>query len=108
MAALREGGDAFVYIAAATDFEHVATEGIRAFLGDNDRRFRFVLGASRTASWPAAGAGPRIEDLDAGVVVVDFVVSVFVVFCGEVIGVASAAVGGGGVVFFISKVKGWI
>lgn len=40
--------------------------------------------------------------------VLDLVVFFFVMFCGEVIYVASATVHGGGVALFISKVKGWI
>lgn len=64
VAALGEGRDAFVDVGAAADFEDVAAEGVRAFLGDDDGRLGLVLGTGRSAPGAASGAGRRLGDLD--------------------------------------------
>lgn len=107
MPPIREGGDALGNIAAAADFQHVAPEGVGAFLGYNDGWPGLVLGARRSASGPAAAAAgldcivaSRVLVVGFEVVVAGLVVLGVLAVRGGVcdgVGVGIVAIGGGGV-----------
>lgn len=82
-----EGRDAVDDVRAGADLQNVASEGVRAFLGDDDGRFGLVLGAGRAAA-RAATAAAALDHLVAGGLVVGVAAVVVVLVATFVVVVA--------------------
>jgi len=96
VAAVGEGGDALRDVAAAGDFQHVASERVGAFFGYDNRRLGLVLGPGRPSTWPpTAASGLRTFVASEVLVLVVPVVpaDLFLRGVGVGVGVAVAAIG---------------
>lgn len=110
MPPLGKGGNAVHNVAAATNFQHMASESVGALFGDDYGGFRLVLRPGRPATRPPVAAS-RLEAVMAaatsvGALIVAFLIIVvpvvFVVFLVLLVR-AGAAVGGSGRVVLVVK-----